>query len=59
MINPVSSQSGIYLQQMHSSKPATPPDTQPPSTSEDSVQLSAHAHAALSSGDVDHDGDSH
>ncbi len=59
MINPISSQSNIYLQ------PSQPAKAQPAATSqqshqtEDSVQISAQAKAALASQDVDHDGDSH
>jgi hypothetical protein len=59
MISPVSSQSSAYLQQTQPTKsqPASTPAE--PSKTEDSVQISAQAKAALSLGDVDHDGDRH
>ena len=59
MINPVSSQASVYLQPAQSPKPQAAPAPAQPSKTEDSVQLSSHAKAALSGGDVDHDGDSH
>jgi hypothetical protein len=56
----VSSVGSIQPQQFVSSQPAkqTPPPASQPSSTEDSVQLSAAAKKAMS-GDVDHDGDSH
>jgi hypothetical protein len=55
MINPVSSNSVYALEtpQAHNSRSTQQPSNNQP---QDSVQLSSKA---LSSGDVDHDGDSH
>jgi hypothetical protein len=58
MINPVSSQPAAYMPSTQPAKAPPPPAAQP-SQAQDSVQLSSKAQAALSKGDVDHDGDSH
>jgi hypothetical protein len=59
MINPVSSAS--VVSQAALTQNTAEAKVQPASSSEpkDSVQLSPKAPAAQSSGDVDHDGDSH
>jgi hypothetical protein len=59
MISPVSSQLNAYVQQTQLAKAQPAPTAAQPSKTEDSVQISAQAKAALSGGDVDHDGDSH
>lgn len=63
MISPVSSQSQAYVQNTQAAKPqaastAASHSSQAPNT-EDKVELSAQAKAALAGGDADHDGDSH
>ena len=59
MISPVSSPVSASLQEVQSSKPQPAQTPAQTSKTPDSIQLSAQAKAALSGGDVDHDGDSH
>ena len=59
MINPISSQASIYLQPSQSVKSQPAATSQQSHQTEDSVQISAQAKAALAAQDVDHDGDSH
>jgi hypothetical protein len=58
VILPISNQQNVPTAETRSTvRPATAtPATKPPA---DSVQLSPQAKAALTTGDVDHDGDSH
>ncbi|MDQ2712156.1 MAG: hypothetical protein M3Y24_08000 [Acidobacteriota bacterium] len=58
MISSVSGASMAYLQQAQAPKAQQQPTAKPAQQEQDSVQLSAHAKAAMSQ-DVDHDGDSH
>jgi hypothetical protein len=61
MINPVSRVQSVYLEQAPVAKQSISAAAQSRKESQpvDSVELSATAKAAISSGDVDHDGDSH
>lgn len=60
MISPVSTSATASLQELQSlSKPQPAPAPAQSSKTADTVQLSPQAKAAMSGGDVDHDGDSH